>query len=304
MSTVLNPHMFDSVIGKGCGARKMSYTWRDVALYALAVGAKKDDISYIYELGGLKALPTFGLLPYLNSILMEPQHIVPYAPNEITGDLIIEKLGGKIPNRLHMAMDLTMYSVISPIQGTFLTEDKVINVYDWPPKGIVNETEMSMYDLAGNPVCTCKSTHFHGAFGGFGGQPYQSPSMAYPDRAPDLMVTDHMADNQAALYRLLGDTYNVHIDTAVAKSYGYQGPFMQGLCTYGFACRMLIQKLFPYQPERMTHMYAQIRSICYPGQDITLQGWKVDDGKVFFKLIGEEGKSLLNNGLFEYRSAD
>ena len=301
METVYDPHMFDSVIGKGCGARKMEYTWRDVALYAVAVGAKKDDIPYIYERGGLKALPTFGLLPYLNSILMEPQRIVPYAPNEVTGDLIIEKLG-HIPNRLHMAMDITMHGTISPIQGTFLTEDKVIGVYDWAPKGIVNETEMDIYDLAGNPVCSLKSTHFHGAFAGFGGEPYHSPSMPFPDREPDIISTDHIAENQAVLYRLLGDTYNTHIDPSIAQGYGYKGPFMQGLCTYGFACRMLIQSLFPYEPERMTHMYAQMRSICYPGSDISLKIWKDRDceGKAYFKLFDADGKQLLGNGLFEY----
>ena len=100
---------FNSVIGKGLGPRYMEYTWRDVALYALAVGAKKDDLPYIFERPGMKTLPTFGLLPYLNSILMQPQRKVPYAPAELVGDLVIEALDGHIPNRLHMGIDLQMH---------------------------------------------------------------------------------------------------------------------------------------------------------------------------------------------------
>lgn len=50
---------FDSVVGKGLGPRFMDYTWRDIALYALGVGASKDDLPYIWEgfPEGMKALP-------------------------------------------------------------------------------------------------------------------------------------------------------------------------------------------------------------------------------------------------------
>ena len=37
----------------------MEYTWRDVSLYGVGVGAKMEDLPYFYERceGGLKALP-------------------------------------------------------------------------------------------------------------------------------------------------------------------------------------------------------------------------------------------------------
>ena len=291
---------FDSIVGKSLGPRRMDYTWRDVALYALAVGAHTDDMPYIYEKADFKALPTFGLLPYLNSILVQPQRRVPYAPNELIGDIIIEELGGKIPNRLHMGMELVMHKTIAPMQGTFLTEDVVESIYDWGEKGIVGKTRMDVYDLAGNSVCTLRSTHFHGAFGGYGGEPYRSTKLQYPDRPPDYEVVDHIAENQAILYRLLGDTYDVHIDPVVARGYGYKGPFMQGLCTYGFAARMGIQAIIPYEPERVTRLDAQIRNICYPGQEVKFIGWKTKEGTVYFRLLNPEGKALLDNCVLEY----
>ena len=39
-----------------------TYTQRDVILYNLSVGAGADDLKYVYE-KGLKALPTFGVIP-------------------------------------------------------------------------------------------------------------------------------------------------------------------------------------------------------------------------------------------------
>lgn len=292
---------FNSVIGKGMGPRYMEYTWRDVALYALAVGAKKEDLTYIFERPGMKTLPTFGLLPYLNSIMMQPQRRVPYAPAELVGDLVIEALDGHIPNRLHMGIDIELKQPIYPYCGKFLTEDQVEKVYDWGEKGIVSQTKMDVYDIAGQPQCTIRSQHYIAAFGGFGGEPYRSTKLQYPDRAPDYEVEDHIADNLAVLYRLLGDTYTTHIDPKIGQGYGYKGPFMQGLCTAGFACRMAIQAVIPDQPDRVTHFGVQMRSVTFPDTDVKLQAWKVEEGKVYFKLLGENDKVILNNGILEYK---
>ena len=294
-------NMFQSVIGKGLGPRMMEYTWKDVVLYALSVGADKNDLPYIFEKnqGGLKVLPTFGLLPYLNSITMQPVRKSPYAPNEIVGDFITEKLG-YVQNRLHMAMDLTVHRPI-PVQGTFLTEDKVNDVLDrGEGKGVVADCQMDIFDRAGNEICTLHSYHYHAAFGGFGGPKFAAPKVVFPDRAPDYQITEFMPDNLAVLYRLTGDTNDVHINPEVSGRYGYKMPFMQGLCTYGFASRMLIQKVIPYMPEKVTHLYAQMRSVCYPGQNLTLSAWNEAEGKIIFYLKDEEGKMILGNGIFEY----
>lgn len=40
-----------------------SYTWRDLILYNLSVGAKQEELEYVYE-KGLKAVPTFGVTMY------------------------------------------------------------------------------------------------------------------------------------------------------------------------------------------------------------------------------------------------
>lgn len=297
----MDQHMFDAAIGKGNGPRTMPYTWRDVALYALGVGAHKEDLMYLYEQADMKAIPTFGLAPYLNALTTLPRRRVPQTPATIVDDIVIEALGGQVPNRLHMAMELFMHNKIDPLQGTFLCEDKVEKVYDrGEGKGIAIQTQMDIYDVAGKPICTAKSTHAVFAFGGFGGEKAPSRSLAYPDREPDYVVTDHMLDTQAILYRLSGDTYSVHIDTDLAKSYGYEGPFMQGLCTYGYACRMGIEAAFPGEPERLTHMYAQMRSVCYPGSDLKFVGWNVE-GKIYFRLLDQNGKAVLDNGLMEYR---
>lgn len=298
----MDAHMFDSIIGQGMGPRTMKYTWRDVSLYALSVGASPKDLSYFFEKSkdGFKALPTFSLLPYINTVNMEPIRHVPYGPNEIAGDFIKEKLG-KFPNRLHMAMELELHSTIDAYQGTFLTEDRLNAVYDrGEGKGVVADCAMEVYDLAGRHVSTLHSYHYHGAFGGFGGIAFDSRKVTYPDRKPDYEATEYMAENLACLYRLCGDTYEIHVNPELAASYGYERPFLQGLCTYGFAGRMAIQEVIPYEPERVTRMYAQMRNVCFPGCHVTFEGWELETGKIAFKLTDDKGRLLLGNGMFEY----
>ena len=54
--------MFEELRGQSTGFRTMQYTWRDAALYALAVGADENDLPYTYE-KDMKVLPTFGEPP-------------------------------------------------------------------------------------------------------------------------------------------------------------------------------------------------------------------------------------------------
>lgn len=302
MNKEISPNMFDSVIGKSNGPRTMDYTWRDVALYALGVGAHKEDLLYLYEHADMKALPTFGLIPYLNALTMSPRRRVPQTPATIVDEVIIDKLEGAIPSRLHMAMELHMHNPIEALQGTFLCEDKVEHVYDrGEGKGVAVEARMDVYDVAGRPICTAKSTHAIFAFGGYGGKRLPSATLPFPDRAPDYVIDDHLLDTQAILYRLSGDTYDVHIDPARAQGYGFEGPYMQGLCSYGFACRMGIGAFCPREPERLTHMYAQMRSVCYPGTDIRFLGWNMGGGTVYFRLLDSNGKAVLDNGILEFK---
>ena len=301
----MSPDMFDHLIGANNGYRQMEYTWRDVSLYGVGVGAQLKDRPYYYERykGGFKALPTFVLLPYINNITMHPLTEIPGGTNEIVRDFMEEKLG-YMPSGLHMAMEMTVEQPIDPYKGTFVVKDRLNNVLDrGEGKGTVTDCKMDVYDIAGNHVSELHSYHYNKAFGGFGGDKFTTPHVAYPDREPDYETTEFMVENLAAIYRLTGDTYNVHVDEDVAAAYGYPKPFMMGLCTYGFAVRMVIQQLFPYEPERVNYIYGQIRNVCYPGGDVTVKTWKADDEEntVYFKMFDKDDRLLLGNCILKYK---
>ena len=49
------------IIGKETNERTFTYTWKDIVLYNLGIGAQPDELSFVYEgaKGGLKVLPSY-----------------------------------------------------------------------------------------------------------------------------------------------------------------------------------------------------------------------------------------------------
>ena len=56
-----------STVGFTTKPHSYSYDWKTLATYALGIGAKRDELQYLYEgtKGGMKVYPTFGVVPAL-----------------------------------------------------------------------------------------------------------------------------------------------------------------------------------------------------------------------------------------------
>lgn len=127
-------------------------------------------------------------------------------------------------------------------------------------------------------------------------------TIVIPDRAPDVELDDYISPVQNLLYRLTGDTNLVHVDPEYAQKMGFETSFMQGLCSFGFSCRLAIQALIPGEPERMTRMAAQMTSVLFPDTPVKLQLWKMGEGVAYFRFMNvSTGKPVLNRGVFEWK---
>src|SRR3984957_4205298 len=58
-----------SLVGKPTDPRTFSYTWKDTVLYALGIGAKRDELDYLYEGKGPKVYPSFAVVPSFPAML-------------------------------------------------------------------------------------------------------------------------------------------------------------------------------------------------------------------------------------------
>ena len=295
----MNPDTIARLLGLQTERRALTYCWRDAALYALAVGAggDPDELCYTYE-GDMKALPTFGVLPYWGAVNVTPRLARPTAVPVLAEELLQPKA-----SFVNLDYELLLHRPIDPIEGTFLYQDRAMGVYDrGEGRGLALRSQLEVCDGAGRLVCTNRCTTLFPTLGGFDGPSMPAWEASIPDRAPDLTAEDDMGPVQHLLYRLTGDTNLVHCDPQVAQSRGLPGPFVHDLCGFGYACRMAIRALIPGQPERVTRIAAQFKRILYPGAALQLQVWKGDAGQAFFRLLDRDtGKPALDKGVFQWQ---
>ena len=294
--------MFESIVGASTGFYRIDYTWRDMALYALAVGADENDLMYTYE-KNMKALPSFGVLPYFGAINTVPAKPKSFSGAYLAHQLVMKELGRTFPIGLHMGHELIMYRPFDPIQGSMVFNDTITRLYDrGEGKGIIVESECPVYDGAGRLICNNISRTLLPEGGGFGGPAPERGKLDYPGREPDVVIDETLSRTQNVLYRLTGDTDAHHVGPEVANEVTHgRGIFMHGLASFGFACRMLIKAFIPGEPERMKRMSVRMRAISYPGTPVQLRAWKTGEHSAIFRYLDmESGKAILDNCVFEW----
>ncbi len=149
----------------------------------------------------------------------------------------------------------------------------------------------------GAPLFTLGSTVFARGDGGFGGPAGSGPEPhRLPERAPDLVVALETRPDQALLYRLSGDRNPLHADPALARRVGFPAPILHGLCTYGTACRAVLQSVCGYDHTRITGFDVRFSSPVYPGETIATELW-VDGKIVSFRCRAVvRDVTVINNG--------
>lgn len=269
-------------IGKKIGPLTKEYTWKDAVLYALGVGAGFNELDYTYE-KKLKAIPSFAVAMIFDLF------------GEITAVCNINVAG-----ILHGEQDLVLHNPIPP-SGTMITEGKIKDFYDKGEKGALIVVESETFHSNGNKLFTSIITLFSRLDGGFGGKNSPKQILEFPRREPDFVVDSIPTPDQPLIYRLSGDTFDLHVDAEFAKMSGFEKPIMHGLCTYGFACRALMACLTPGQPEKVRRFACRFAQPLYPGEPIKTRIWKTKEGKALWQTVNANtGDIVIDRGIFEY----
>jgi acyl dehydratase len=255
-------------------------------LYALGVGAgaEPQDLPFVYE-KGLRALPTMGVM-------------MASAAGEILTD-------GGIDYRMivHGEQRLTLHQPLPPAARMNSTARCLSVVDKGREKGAVVNIEGQIWDAAsGEPYVSSIMTLFCRGDGGFSGPTTGDlPLHPTPERPHDLEVSLPTLRQQAALYRLLGDTNPLHIDPEVARAVGFKGPILHGLCTYGIACRAIMQACCGNDPAKIERFDVRFSSPVYPGDTVATRIWR-DGGEVAFEcVVAERDAKVIRNGYCKLR---
>ena len=260
-----------------------TYTDRETMLYALGVGMGRDpmnadELPYVYE-NGLKTIPTMA------SVIAWGQRTIGLA-------------GINYLMVVHGEQRLTMHKPL-PSSATIISDERVTGVVDkGPGKGALIYTEKVIRLKDTNELlCTTGGTIFARGDGGIGGPSTGGPEPhPIPTRAADVICeTDTRAD-QALLYRLSGDRNPLHSDPNIARMAGFPRPILHGLCSYGTACRAVLQTICNYDHTRIAGFDVRFSSPVFPGETIVTEMWK--DGTVvsFRSKVKERDVVVLNNG--------
>ncbi len=259
-----------STVGYKTAAHDFKYDWKTVALYALGIGAKKDDLDYLYEAKGPKVFPTFAVIPT-------------FAP---IGEALA-KTGGNFAMVVHGGQVVRIHAPIPP-EGTFKTTATLVGIYDLKKMAqvlLTTSTEMDGKKLFDSEW----SIIFRGA-GGFGGDPPpKTDSPDPPGGDPSWTVEEATSPEQALLYRLSGDVNPLHADPDFAKMVGFpQGPILHGLATYGFVARAAVKQVASGDGNKLKVFGAQFRKPVWPGDTIKTVGYDLGGGKVALKAYAAD----------------
>ena len=270
-------------IGKKIGPLTKEYTWKDVVLYALGVGAGFDELEYCYE-HKLKVIPSFSIASVFDFLA------------EVAGSSNVDLSG-----ILHGGQDIIFHNPI-PTEGKLTTEGAIAHMYDkGAEKGALVVAEADTFHSNGQKLFTNIFTIFSRKDGGFGGDPGPSQTIELPDRDPDFEEQANPSSDQPLLYRLSGDVFQLHADPEFAKASGFEKPIMHGLCTHGYACRAVIKHLFPGEPERMSRFRVRFSKTLYPGETVTTQIWNMEEGRAVFRTLNAENSDVvIDQGIVEW----
>jgi NAD(P)-dependent dehydrogenase (short-subunit alcohol dehydrogenase family)/acyl dehydratase len=270
-------------VGQKLGPLTKTYTWKDVVLYALGVGAGEDDLHYTYE-KDLKVIPSFSIAAIFDVLAQ-----------------IGLKSNVNLAGVLHGEQELIFHNPI-PVEGSLTTEGQIKHIYDkGQGKGALIIGETDTYSADGQHLFTSLCTVFGRLDGGFGGPDASKKAVVFPERQPDVTVEARPAAHQPLLYRLSGDLFSLHVDPEFARMAGFEKPIMHGLCTHGFACRALCDELIPGAPEKARRLACRFSRPLYPGTPIKTLIWKEGEGRALWRVVNAEtGDLVIDQGVFEY----
>ncbi len=278
----------DPNLALGAAIEPFSTSWDadDVILYHLGIrdGLNRPtdaaELAYTYE-QKLVVLPSFAVVPAFRGLVAAATGQVPgLAVNPVM--------------ILHGEQDLEIHKPI-PTQATVEHRSRVASLYDKGKAALFTiEVESGP---AGDPLFTNRFTIFARGEGGFGGDPNSpAPGNEPPDRAPDAVAESPTMSHQALIYRLSGDKNPLHADPDFAKLGGFDTPILHGLCTFGIACKAVVDTLLDGDVTAVKRYQVRFTGVVFPGETVVTSMWREGDRIILSATTRERSeKAVLSN---------
>ena len=265
-----------------------SYDERDLALYALGVGAAANplddrDLAFVYERSEhFAALPTYAVMPAINAMLE-----------------MLKQGRGMLPG-LNFGFERLLHGEqYTEIKAPWPRAAKLTHVfrlkaaYDKNPHA-VTVLAVSTRTAEGKEIAYNEFTAFVRSAGGWGGERGPDGEInSPPAREPDVLIEEKTADNQALLYRLSGDWNPLHADPACARRSGFEKPILHGLCTYGYVGRHVLRAFCEGDPRRFKSINVRFVEPLFPGETLITRLWLESPTRVLLEVKAKERNQVV-----------
>jgi acyl dehydratase len=268
-----------SIVGQPGEPSTYEYSWKDIVLYALGIGAKVDELDYLFEGRGPKTYPSFAVVPV-------------FAPMFT----LLSKSGGNHAMVVHGAQKVRIHKPIAP-EGKLITTATIRGIYDIKKFAVVL-VDTKTVDGKGDHIFDTTWNIIYRGHGNFGGTPPpREESLVPPQGAQaDFHIEEATTKEQALLYRLSGDLNPLHADPEFAKNVGFQaGPILHGLCTFGHMIRHAVKGACDGDATRLKAFEAQFRKPVWPGDTLVTEGFKVENRYALTVSVKERSEFVITN---------
>ncbi|KAI1660199.1 Thioesterase/thiol ester dehydrase-isomerase [Daldinia decipiens] len=282
---------------------EVSWTKRDVLLFANTIGCTSDELHFLYELD-----PNFSVFPTYPVILpfkKTQQEVIDFYASE--KEVKIPGVPDFDARRVVDGQRLVQF--LKPLPTTsagrkFEIRSKVLGVYDKGRPGSVVDIQQDLVDVETGEVYTrAIGSSFYVAQGNWGG-PKGPATENFPppkDKKPDVEFENQTNAQTPLLYRLNGDYNPLHAHPEPGKKMGFGGVIIHGLYSFNSTCHGLLQKLGGSDPANIKEFQARFASPVRPGDKIVTSVWRTGQVKgeweeVRFVVKVAGGKVCLSNG--------
>jgi acyl dehydratase len=267
---------------------ELSYTKDQVILYHLGVGAgvpatDANELQYTYE-KNLKVLPSFAVIPAFGSM------------GGIAG---IPGMQFNFAMLLHGEQEVILHKPLPPEQK-LKTSAHIPEIYDKGKAALVI-LEATARDQSGEKLFTNRFSLFIRGEGGFGGDAGPKAGNVAPERKPDGVITRTTLPQQALIYRLSGDKNPLHCDPDFAKLAGFDKPIIHGLCSYGIACKAIVDEVLGGDVTQVARYQARFAGVGFPGETYQVSYWKQGKQILLEAKSVERGAPIITNAVVELR---
>ena len=200
---------------------------------------------------------------------------------------------------LHGEQEIELHQPLPP-EATLRSTTRIADIYD-KRKAALLILEVSTVDARGAALFTNRMSLFLRGEGGFGGPSGPKLSDDTPACEPDGVIESRTLPQQALLYRLTGDKNPLHCDPDFVKLAGFEVPIIHGLCSYGIACKAVVDRVLGGDVTRVARYRGRFRGVAFPGETYLTRYWRTNRRIQIECHSKERNAVIISNAAIELR---